>query len=114
MRGSLGSLLQLFDCFAYLIEYIVGSYVSYENLILVSAALPLICFLTFIWIPESPYHLQNKGKKVEALKALRFFRDQAEVNTLGKDIADLEVKYKSTRTSTFWFSIENSFDSKNY
>lgn len=93
MRESLGSFLQLFDCIAYLIEYIVGSYVSYENLILVSATLPLICFLSFIWIPESPYHLQHKGRKEEALKALRFFRDHAEISTLKRDIADLEVKF---------------------
>lgn len=86
------SLLQLFDCFGYLIEYIIGGIVSYKQLILASAAMPLVCVFALIWIPESPYHLHNKGKKKEALKALQFFRGYAEVSTLQREINDMEVR----------------------
>lgn len=50
-----------------------------------------------MWIPESPYHLQHKGRKEEALEALRFFRDHAEISTLKRDIADLEVRFSNIR-----------------
>lgn len=93
LRGALVSLLQLFDCFAYLIEYIAGSYVSYEQLIIVSAALPLLCFFTFMCIPESPYQLHNKGKERKALKALHFFRGHNDATKLQKDINEMQVSF---------------------
>ncbi|XP_065212249.1 facilitated trehalose transporter Tret1-2 homolog isoform X2 [Planococcus citri] len=95
LRGMLCSLLQFFDCIGYLIEYIVGAYVSYENLIVVSAAMPLLCIFTILWIPESPYHLHNKGKEAEALQALQYFRGYADVSTLQREIADMEASARN-------------------
>lgn len=86
------ALLQFFDCIGYLIEYIIGAIVSYENLILVSAAMPLLSILTILWIPESPYHLHNKGREAEALQALQYFRGYAEISTLQREIADMQVR----------------------
>lgn len=91
MRGSLGSFLQFFDCIGYLIENIGGNYVSYENLALLSASMPLLCFFLLIRIPESPYYLQNSGKDVEAVRALRFFRDNVESSELKNEIEEMRV-----------------------
>lgn len=92
MRGSLGSFLQFFDCIGYLVENIGGSYVSYENLSLLSASVPLLCFILFLWIPESPYYLQNCGREVDALVALRFFRDNADSSELKNEIEEMKVR----------------------
>lgn len=97
LRGMLCALLQFFDCIGYLIEYIVGAYVSYENLILVSGTISLLSFLAFMLIPESPYHLNNKGNEKEALQALQYFRGYAEISTLEREISDMKVSF------TFFF-----------
>ncbi len=91
LRGALCSLIQLFDCFAYLIEYIVGSFVSYEVLILVSGVLPLICFLLFLRVPESPYHLCHKGKETNAIAVLQYYRGHRDTTKLQDDIHELKV-----------------------
>ena len=96
MRGSLGSLLQFFDCIGYLIENIGGSYVSYENLSLLSALVALFSFLLFVWVPESPYYLQNRGREAEALRALRFFRDNVDCSELESEIEEMKVSLSNS------------------
>ncbi len=91
LRGTLVSLIQLFDCFGYLIEYIVGSFVSYEVLIMVSGVLPLICFVLLLQIPESPYHLYNKGKESNAIAVLQYYRGHEVISKLQTDINELKV-----------------------
>jgi hypothetical protein len=65
--------------------------VSYENLALLSASVPLLCFLLLLWVPESPYYLQNSGKKNDALRALQFFRDNAPSSELKAEIEEIKV-----------------------
>ena len=73
-------------------EIIGGTYLSYENLSLLSASVALLCFLLLMWIPESPYHLQNSGKENEALQALKFFRNNADISNLENEIEEMKVR----------------------
>lgn len=91
LRGMLGSLMQFFLCVGFLISYIVGPFVSYLTLIIVSGVVPFLCILTFIWVPESPHFLLNKDRKQEALEALYWFRGYPEKILMQMEITDILV-----------------------
>ena len=69
-----------------------GSFLSYENLSLFAASIPLLAFVLVVWIPESPYYLQNCGREAEALAALQFFRNDADVAQLNGEIEEMKVR----------------------
>lgn len=76
-RGALGSFMQLFIVTGILYVYSVGPYVSYNALQWACIVLPCIFAGTFFFMPESPYYYVGKGKKSEAIKALKFLRGQS-------------------------------------
>jgi SP family facilitated glucose transporter-like MFS transporter 8 len=77
IRGALGSLLQLLVVVGFLFEYCIGPYVTYSNLAIVSACVPIMFAVSFFFFPESPYHLLATGKHEDATKALQWFRGQS-------------------------------------
>lgn len=91
LRGMLGSLMQFFLCLGFLLSYIIGPYTSYLTLILVSAGVPVLCILTFTWVPESPYYLLSKDRKEEALSSLQWLRGYPETLSMQAEIADIQV-----------------------
>lgn len=76
IRGALGSFLQLLVVVGFLFEYSIGPYVSYMQLAIVSACVPIVFAVSFFFFPESPYYLLAKGKREEATKALQWLRRQ--------------------------------------
>lgn len=74
IRGSLGSLIKLMVTLGELYGHAVGPFVSYECLAYISAIIPIIFFLTFIWMPESPYYLLMRDRQEEAKKSLSQLR----------------------------------------
>ncbi|XP_012287765.1 facilitated trehalose transporter Tret1 [Orussus abietinus] len=74
IRGVLGSFLQLFITIGFLFSYAIGPYVSYVVLCYSCATIPLIFFLCFLPMPESPYYLLSKGRKEDALQNLARLR----------------------------------------
>ncbi|KDR10229.1 hypothetical protein L798_15728, partial [Zootermopsis nevadensis] len=74
IRGALGIFFDLQVSNGILFVYIVGAYLSYLWLCITSAIIPVVFFLTFIWIPESPIYLASKGKIKEAEKSLYWLR----------------------------------------
>lgn len=77
VRGALGSVFTIQLSSGFLFEVIVGPYVSYRVLNTVSAVIPALFFLMYIWVPESPYYLLKKGRREKALKCLRWYRSVA-------------------------------------
>ncbi|KAF2884950.1 hypothetical protein ILUMI_21227 [Ignelater luminosus] len=74
VRGALGSSVSVTWIFGILLINIIGSYLSIKVTALVSLALPVLCLVTFIWMPESPYYLIMKGNIEQARKNLKTFR----------------------------------------
>jgi SP family facilitated glucose transporter-like MFS transporter 8 len=74
IRGALGILFDIQVSNGILFAYVVGAYVSYLWLCITSAIIPVIFFVTFIWMPESPIYLVSKGKVKEAEKSLLWLR----------------------------------------
>ncbi|XP_055850762.1 facilitated trehalose transporter Tret1-like [Episyrphus balteatus] len=74
LRGALGSLMTLFMCGGILYAYCIGPYVSYIAFQWYCLAVPIFFVGTFIFMPETPYHLAKNDRKDDLLKALKFLR----------------------------------------
>ncbi|XP_055902643.1 facilitated trehalose transporter Tret1-like isoform X2 [Eupeodes corollae] len=73
-RGAVGSFMTLFMIGGILYTYIIGPYVSYLTLQYCCMAVPVLFFVIFLFMPESPYYFAIKGQKddlINSLKALR-------------------------------------------
>ncbi|XP_015836891.1 facilitated trehalose transporter Tret1-like [Tribolium castaneum] len=70
IRGSLGTLVTIFSLSGFLFINIVGSYVTIQTSSWISATIPVLFLLTFIWMPESPYYLVMIGECDQAEQTL--------------------------------------------
>nr|XP_003703808.1 PREDICTED: facilitated trehalose transporter Tret1-2 homolog [Megachile rotundata]XP_012141667.1 PREDICTED: facilitated trehalose transporter Tret1-2 homolog [Megachile rotundata]XP_012141668.1 PREDICTED: facilitated trehalose transporter Tret1-2 homolog [Megachile rotundata]XP_012141669.1 PREDICTED: facilitated trehalose transporter Tret1-2 homolog [Megachile rotundata] len=77
VRGALGSFLQLFCTIGLLYAYSIGPYVSYHVFWITCAILPIVFFVCFFWMPESPMYLLKVGHREEAIKALARLRGKS-------------------------------------
>ncbi|XP_053619872.1 facilitated trehalose transporter Tret1 isoform X2 [Plodia interpunctella] len=101
VRGALGSFLQLFITFGFLLVYGIGPFVSYDVIAYVGVAF-VICFdLAFFFMPESPtYHLikNDKESAAECLMTIRG-RSRAGVQAeLDKMSAEISASMEKTAT----------------
>ncbi|XP_063221010.1 facilitated trehalose transporter Tret1-like [Bacillus rossius redtenbacheri] len=77
IRGALGAFYQLFLCSGLLLAYLVGYAGSLVGLSLACAAVPAVLFVALLFVPESPLYLLTRGRRDEALEALRWLRGPA-------------------------------------
>lgn len=90
-RGSLGSLNELFIAAGFFFEYLVGAPASYLQLVLASTVIPIIFLIIFYHMPESPHYLMAKGRKVEAMEAVKWIRMYQYDNAAEKECEDIQV-----------------------
>lgn len=90
MRGALGSFLQLFITFGLLYGYCIGPYVPYLAFWILCAVLPIIFFISFMTMPESPYYLLKVGKREEAISALARLRSKSPAS-VQKEADEMQV-----------------------
>ncbi|XP_025417239.1 facilitated trehalose transporter Tret1-like isoform X2 [Sipha flava] len=91
LRSSLGTLMQFFLVAGFLVEYAVGPYTTYLTLVIVSLAMPILCFGMFVWMPDSPHSLlARSGGEEKALKSLRWLRGNPEETVLLKELEDIK------------------------
>ncbi|CAH2252026.1 jg13850 [Pararge aegeria aegeria] len=74
IRGSLGCWGALFFTTGSLFAYIIGDILSYQAILLVFVVVPVLNFVLFLLMPESPSYLIKQGKDEEAEKALIWLR----------------------------------------
>ncbi|XP_050534174.1 facilitated trehalose transporter Tret1-like isoform X1 [Daktulosphaira vitifoliae] len=98
LRSSLGTLMQFFLCCGFLIEYTVGPYTSYLTLALVSLIAPVLCFATFMWMPNSPHSILNKpGREEEASRALCWFRGTSQESAIAKELQEIILSIEEAK-----------------
>ncbi|XP_054015402.1 facilitated trehalose transporter Tret1-like [Hylaeus anthracinus] len=90
IRGSLGSFIKLMVTFGELYSHVIGPFVSYETLAYSCILIPIIFFLTFICMPESPYYLLMKNREVDAMKNLGLLKRYATQDQLQEDIEQMQ------------------------
>ncbi|CAL1680150.1 unnamed protein product [Lasius platythorax] len=90
IRGSLGSLIKLMVTFGELYAHAVGPFVSYECLAYICLLLPLIFFLTFPWMPESPYFLLMRNRQNDAIAILKRLKRRISEDQLERDLQEIQ------------------------
>ncbi|GJQ67806.1 hypothetical protein Trydic_g16583 [Trypoxylus dichotomus] len=83
IRGLLGSSIPVTTILGFLLINIIGSCFDITSAALLSSTVPVIHFITFFFMPESPYYLLMKNRDEDAKICLRMFR--------GTDDVDVEL-----------------------
>ncbi|KAK9496813.1 hypothetical protein O3M35_012966 [Rhynocoris fuscipes] len=79
VRGAFGGHTVVFIYIGFLYSYCTSYNVSYELYIYLQSILPVLFFVTFIFMPESPYYYYMKKKNDKADKALKWLRGNGDV-----------------------------------
>ncbi|XP_026728251.1 facilitated trehalose transporter Tret1-like [Trichoplusia ni] len=74
VRGTLGSLVVLSQNLGNLFAYVMGEYLSYNGMLWVCLAVPILHLVLFTAMPETPSYLLKCGKVEEARDALAWLR----------------------------------------
>ncbi|XP_045505497.1 facilitated trehalose transporter Tret1-like isoform X2 [Colias croceus] len=95
IRGALGCWGALFAGTGSLFAYIIGDLLNYTTILWVFLAIPVVHFVVFLAMPESPSYLVKKGKVEEAASALAWLRCRNSMDTVIHE--ELEVITKEQR-----------------
>lgn len=79
IRGNLTSMLTVAVKLGTLMEYVIGPFLSMQNLALVSLMGPCLFVITFIWLPETPYHLLRRNNRQKAINSLVQLRGKMDI-----------------------------------
>lgn len=92
IRGSLGSYFQLLLTVGIALSYILGNFLSIFHLSIISGITPLVFFVVFLFMPESPRYYLQKGNEDAARKSLiRLYGEQYDIDgTLHSQLETIE------------------------
>lgn len=90
IRGSLGSFIKLMVTFGELYAHAVGPFVSFDCLAYMCLIIPLIFFLTFVWMPESPYYLLMRNRHDDAMANLRRLKCNASDDLIEEELDQMQ------------------------
>jgi sugar porter (SP) family MFS transporter len=90
IRGSLGSFIKLMVTFGELYAHAIGPFVSYQWLAYSCIIIPILFFITFIWMPESPYYLIIRNRRKDAENSLMKLRCHLSKDDLEEDMDQMQ------------------------
>ncbi|XP_033327105.2 facilitated trehalose transporter Tret1 [Megalopta genalis] len=93
IRGMLGSLLSLILNSGILFTYILGGMLSFHVFPIFAFVVPLVAFVIFLLVPESPMYLVRRRRLLEAMRSVRWFRAGHEP-TVQREMLRLQVEAK--------------------
>nr|XP_023020585.1 facilitated trehalose transporter Tret1-like [Leptinotarsa decemlineata] len=92
IRGMLASLCPVFVVLGILIVNILGNFLAIDTAAFVACIFPLLLFVTFVWMPESPSFLLQHNRIGEARATLEMLRGEEEavkeMETLTKNVIE--------------------------
>lgn len=111
IRGTLGTMFQLLVTIGILFVYTVGAFVDVFTLTLICLVIPIIFAVVFVWMPESPTYLVNRGKLEEATKSFGFLRgwkhdNQSEIDRLKYEEEQRQLVNKNSSLKVSFSRIE--------
>ena len=74
-----------------LFAYVIGPFVSYYHLIILSAVAPMVFLILSPWMRESPYFLVSKGQRDKAKESLSWLRGGMSEDACTKEIDNIQV-----------------------
>lgn len=89
IRGYLGILHTVMGKFGLLFTYSIGPFVSVRLMAWLGLVPVLLFFVSFVWLPESPYHLLSSGRRSEAVQTVRQLR--CTEHGVSEEIAAMEL-----------------------
>ncbi|XP_068625097.1 solute carrier family 2, facilitated glucose transporter member 8-like [Battus philenor] len=108
VRGALGSLFILSQNLGYLVVYVAGDVMSFDAVMWICTAVPVLHMFAFLAMPETPVFLVKQGKFKEARAALAWLRNTSvDDKNLEEAVQQLEREEeiaKSTKKAS-WKSI---------
>ncbi|XP_036141695.1 facilitated trehalose transporter Tret1-like [Monomorium pharaonis] len=112
IRGTLGSFIEPSNAIGGLYAYAIGPFVSYTIFCIVCGILPVIFFVCFMMMPESPYYLLSNGRRDEAVASLAKLRGKSKAVAQGE--ADeiqviLDENYKNQISISVLFKVKANF-----
>ncbi|CAH0717889.1 unnamed protein product, partial [Brenthis ino] len=108
IRGALGSLFILSQNLGYLIVYVAGDVFSFDAVMWICTAIPVLHMLVFMAMPETPVFLVKQGKVKEARAALAWLRNTTiDDKNLEEEvqIMEREEEYARSTKKASWKSI---------
>lgn len=90
IRGTLGSFIKLMVTFGELYAHAVGPFVSYNWLAYICLLIPLAFFLSFAWMPESPYFLLMRNRQDDAMASLKGLKRNASEDQLEEEMEQMQ------------------------
>lgn len=92
IRGTLGSLTQLARNIGILIAYIVGTLIDYEYVPCIVIVFPVIFFLLFARLPDTPMYYLKRNRQKEAEASLKFYKDVESDDLRAQDAVAKEIQ----------------------
>lgn len=87
----LGPLFAFFLVGGYLVEYVLGPYISYSALIIVNLIPAVVFVLLFPLLPESPIYFLRNNNRDSALEKLTWLREASPTEEVHRELAEMEV-----------------------
>ncbi|KAG5895721.1 hypothetical protein JTB14_025668 [Gonioctena quinquepunctata] len=81
IRGTWGNSQTFFFCLGELLATVVGSYFNVQESSYIFLPIPIIFFILFSLMPESPYYYIMKGKYIEAKKSLQKLKRKTDASS---------------------------------
>ncbi|KAF7269617.1 hypothetical protein GWI33_017343 [Rhynchophorus ferrugineus] len=99
LRGVLASTSTVSIIAGILIEFMLGTFLHWRNVALISCSVPVLACLLLFCVPESPYWLISKNRLEDARKSTAWLRGWLEVEDVEKEFNELVEQLKRTSRS---------------
>ncbi|XP_030766690.1 facilitated trehalose transporter Tret1-like [Sitophilus oryzae] len=107
LRGVLASTSTVAIIAGILIEFLLGTFMDWRTVALVSCIVPILSCVCLFFVPESPYWLISKNRFEEAQKSTAWLRGWLEIEEVEHEFKELCEQLKKSGTSRNTFSAEN-------
>ncbi|XP_050069832.1 facilitated trehalose transporter Tret1-2 homolog [Anopheles maculipalpis] len=93
-RGALGCFIQIGSTLGILIVYCTGPFVSYFMLQVICCAVPILFGTLFLYMPETPHYLVQRGHNQRALETLMFLRGARNTEEVKSELEEIQEYVK--------------------
>lgn len=76
VRGRIGIFYDLMQCVGIIWVYVFGAFASLYWCTLACLTIPIIFFVTFVWMPESPTYLYKENRKADAVRSIKWLHGE--------------------------------------
>lgn len=92
LRGMFSTLTSLTIFSGILLEFILGTFLPWRNLVLVNAVIPVLSFILLFFVPETPIWLMMKNRPQEAAESLAWLRGWTTPEKVEREFLELWTK----------------------